>query len=231
MSGLFETIGAHDGRLLLWELHTERFCAGARKLGIEMPSLQGLRRRGEQELAHNGDDVLRMALLPAPSGGPARISLTTRRRVARSSPLGLHVAGDRRDGSHRDCDLKLEDRSFLDHAQDEAVAAGADEALLLDGEGRVLETWGHNVFFLRESRWCTPGENGLLLPGIARRLLIEEVQASIGDWRLEDLKASPAIFVTNAVYGARPAYLTSEQQGANGTSLATAWESILARLM
>ena len=232
MSALFETIGAHDGRLLLWELHVDRLASGARRLEIEMPSLQDLRSRGEQELVRSGHDVLRMALSPpAVQGDSARISLTTRSRIARSSPLRLHVASERRDASHRDSDLKLEDRGFLDGAQKEAVAAGADEAVLLDGDGRVLETWGHNLFFLRGSRWCTPGENGLFLPGIARRLLIEEVHAELGDWRLEDLEASPVLFVTNAVYGARPAYLTPEQQAASGTDLASVWNSILARLM
>jgi len=52
-------------------------------------------------------------------------------------------------------------------ASNEAVAAGADEALLLDTEGFVAEGSGENLFVVRDGVVRTPGTEAIL-PGITR---------------------------------------------------------------
>src|SRR5699024_11542709 len=57
-------------------------------------------------------------------------------------------------------------------ALNEALAAGADEALLLDPEGYVAEGSGENIFIVRDGVIYTP-ELTSCLHGITRRTLIQ----------------------------------------------------------
>jgi branched-subunit amino acid aminotransferase/4-amino-4-deoxychorismate lyase len=92
-----------------------------------------------------------------------------------------------------------------------ARAAGADDALLLALDGRVLETTTGNLFLWLGDELHTPAiTGGLLLPGVARAALIDELtNASVAvverDIWLAELEPGAAVFVTNAVHGPRPA--------------------------
>lgn len=57
-------------------------------------------------------------------------------------------------------------------AQGEAAQAGADEAILLDREGRVTEASSANVLALLDGVWCTPPVEVGLLDGITRGSLL-----------------------------------------------------------
>jgi len=54
-----------------------------------------------------------------------------------------------------------------------AKAKGAHEALIVDGEGRIVEGATSNVFFVRGGRLVTPSVESGILPGITRELLLE----------------------------------------------------------
>lgn len=60
----------------------------------------------------------------------------------------------------------------------EALAAGADEALILNQAGFVTEGTVRNVFFVNDSGFFTPPLSDGLLPGITRDLLLTAVDTS-----------------------------------------------------
>ena len=57
-------------------------------------------------------------------------------------------------------------------AKREVVAAGYDEAIMLDPQGYVSEASGENVFIIRDGKVSTPAPGGSLLVGITRDTVI-----------------------------------------------------------
>ncbi len=57
-------------------------------------------------------------------------------------------------------------------AKREALAGGYQEAILLDGEGRVSEASGENVWLVRDGVVITPGYGSAILGGITRDTLL-----------------------------------------------------------
>ena len=58
-------------------------------------------------------------------------------------------------------------------ARSEADAAGADEALLLNTAGFVVEGSGSNLFWVDEGTLCTPALAGGILEGVTRSVVLE----------------------------------------------------------
>jgi len=77
-----------------------------------------------------------------------------------------------------------------------------DVALFRPG-GQVMETSIRNIAFWREDRWVTPPLRVGCLPGIARRLLVEEGKIVEGEILTTDLKDGEILLLFNAVEGAR----------------------------
>ena len=64
-------------------------------------------------------------------------------------------------------------------AKTEAVAAGFDEALLMNSQGKVCEASGMNVFIVRDGKLITPGSDQDILEGITRDSILT-VAKSLG---------------------------------------------------
>jgi branched-subunit amino acid aminotransferase/4-amino-4-deoxychorismate lyase len=90
-----------------------------------------------------------------------------------------------------------------------ARAAGANEAILADGGGRVIEGAVTNIFCLFKGTLATPALGWGPLPGIirgkvlalARDLGVPTVEEAIA---VEALRAADEIFLTNSLIGIRP---------------------------
>jgi branched-chain amino acid aminotransferase len=63
-------------------------------------------------------------------------------------------------------------------ARAEAEAAGADEALLLNTKGRVVEAAAGNLFFVQDGVVCTPPVASGILPGVTRAVVLELCRAA-----------------------------------------------------
>lgn len=61
-------------------------------------------------------------------------------------------------------------------AKREVVAAGYDEAIMLDAQGYVSEASGENIFIVRDGKVSTPAHGGSLLVGITRDTVITLLQ-------------------------------------------------------
>ena len=65
-------------------------------------------------------------------------------------------------------------------AKSDAIAAGFDEAILLNERGHVSEGTGENVFILRDGRLATPPVVDNVLPGITRDTVIDIAANELG---------------------------------------------------
>jgi branched-chain amino acid aminotransferase len=91
----------------------------------------------------------------------------------------------------------------------EAMAAGYDEALLLDERGNVAEGSGENLFVVREGGLLTNDEHSSILLGVTRGAVIEIArdlgyQVEVGVIRLDDLYAADEAFFTGTAAEVTP---------------------------
>jgi branched-subunit amino acid aminotransferase/4-amino-4-deoxychorismate lyase len=92
-------------------------------------------------------------------------------------------------------------------AQRAAIEAGADVAVLVDGE-ELLETAEGNLVAVVDGALVTPPSDGRLLPGVTRDLVLEEGRAlgaevRVAPLRRTDVAAAQALLATSAVSGIR----------------------------
>ena len=120
MTALIETIRVQEGTAPLWPLHVARLRAASGALGIRLPHLAAPE--------GGADRVVRIAVA---AGG---VSFSVRDAAIPDS-IALRVTSH----AHAAYPWKTEDRLVFDLAHDEARHAGADDALLLTGEGIVAE--------------------------------------------------------------------------------------------
>ena len=91
----------------------------------------------------------------------------------------------------------------------EAMAAGYDEALLLDEVGNVAEGSGENLFVVREGSLLTNDEQSSILLGVTRDAVIEIARdlgykVEVGVIRLDDLIAAKEAFFTGTAAEVTP---------------------------
>jgi branched-chain amino acid aminotransferase len=94
-------------------------------------------------------------------------------------------------------------------AQRAAAAAGADDAIFVDDEGRMFEGATSNIFLARGGGLVTTPAEGAILPGVMRAAL-ERVAETSGIavieayGRVADLRGDDAMFLTSSVRGIVP---------------------------
>lgn len=209
-AGVFETLLVVRGAPVELDAHLERLQASAHELyGAAVPATArelAVERAAGMELGR-----LRLTLTPnaaAETGAPlveATVQPVDRTTVLPGWELALDLrtvaaAGWR--GAH-----KWADRRPLEALD---ARAAPEAALLLDGDGSVLETTRANVFSLGEDGVLrTPPLDGRILPGIARARVIELARATgieLHEERLtvRQLHAARELFATGSVRGIEP---------------------------
>ncbi|MDB5458699.1 MAG: aminotransferase class, partial [Caulobacteraceae bacterium] len=125
-----------------------------------------------------------------------------------ATPATAIVCGVRRNAGSPASRLKT--LSYLDNvlARREALARGADEALMLDGQGRLACASAANLFWIAGERLFTPALSCGVLDGViraevmaaaARRgVAVEEVEAPASA-----LDGAQALFLTSSLIGVR----------------------------
>lgn len=228
--GLFETVLSRDGELVLLEEHLDRMARGCEALGLPPLDRPRAQRLCEEAAATvSGRAAVRLTLT-AGSGGRGldrlvspypRLFATAAPAAKPESPAILVTATVRRnEGSPAS---RLKTLSYLDNvlAREEASAAGADEALMLNNQGHIACAAAANIFWLEGGRLVTPALQCGVLDGIMRTKTIESagalglpVEESCAG--LPRLAAAEAIFLTSSLIGLRPAgALNGKQFGPN----------------
>ncbi|CAN5752107.1 aminotransferase class IV [soil metagenome] len=213
--GLFETVLARAGELVELAAHLERMAAGCGVLGLPAPDGDQAERLMRQALAQAGLEGARAAVrltqtagsggrgLDRPPGPQPRLFATAAASAVPATPARLVVSTvARNEGSPAS---RLKSLSYLDNvlARREALAAGADEAVMLNGAGQVACAAAANLFWVRGGEVFTPALACGVLDGIVRRqvmtaVAVDEVAVGVGA-----LAAAEAIFLTNSLIGVR----------------------------
>lgn len=190
-----------DGTVRALDLHRARFDASCRARGVPGHHLGAfwaelgwrLPRTGawfpRAELTASGE--LRLRMRPAP---PLGTRLTVR----------PHPGPDPRTEPR----TKGPDLGRLAQVRAEAVAHGADEALLLSAEGFVLEGTTTSLLWWDGDTLCLPSASLPVVPGVTARLLVRlareaQVRVRFCHARLADLSGQET-WLVNALHGIRP---------------------------
>jgi branched-chain amino acid aminotransferase len=218
-TGVFEGIRCYETvegpALFRMDAHVDRLFASAKVYGIAMPytreelthaTCEVIRKNGftrcyVRPVAYLGTNTLgigaqcptEVAILAVPDLG----------KVPEASGLRLMISSwtkiDRRmiPSTAKACGQYLNSRL----ATQEAVAQGYDEALLLNGEGRVAEAAVANIFFAKDGVVHTNDETSSILLGITRDSAIKLAQSlglrvEIGEIAVEDLREADEVFLT-----------------------------------
>jgi len=106
---------------------------------------------------------------------------------------------------------RIKSISYLNNllAHSEAIAAGADEAILLNERGFVAECSTSNIFLVVEGRLLTPSEESGILPGVTREVVVElahglGIAAAVGEIPSANLLSAEEAFLTNSVIEVMP---------------------------
>ena len=220
--GLFETLLVVNDRPFRLAQHLERMSRGADFLKIRCPftpeELQGF---AGQLIEKNQmpEAILRVVLTRGPGergytprpGGHPTVAMTLHPVATSCRPVRwkLVTASYRILATDPLASFKTLNKLTHVMARAEAVAKGADEALLLNTNGEVAETASGNLFWVSRNRVCTVPAGRGALPGITRAVVLEICQA-LGlptDQRIikpEALRMAKGIFITQSAFGIVP---------------------------
>ncbi len=225
--GLFETLRAYQGVAFGLPEHLARMRDSALLLQIPMPWEE--EREAERIIAEllerNGlagpgaaDAYIRITLTGGRHGGglglqrPGPSTVFIVARPFEGFPeswyrhgLRLIVSGIRRNSGSPITRMKTINGLDSLLARQEALDAGAQEALFLDSRGFLSEGTSSNFFFAWGEKLCTPSLECGALPGMARTLITGRlcpqlgVPVEEGEFTLEDLETSSEAFISNSL--------------------------------
>jgi len=215
----FETLRVYDGTPFRLSEHVGRLAQSAARLGLPAPDVEGVREVAGLALAaagsHDGDAVLRLYWTP---GAPGRQATA----VALVSPVPDWIEAVRANGQRlvslpfpaRSAPWLLPGTKSVSYATNVAAEAearrrGADDAVLVDLDGTVLEGPVTNVWWREGTRLITPALELGILAGETRAALIELAtsigyETEEGIHGLDRLLAAEEVFTSSSVREVMP---------------------------
>jgi len=216
--GLFETLRICNGRPFRWAQHLERLQRGAEFLKIKLPVAPGkLLAAAGKLIAKNKmpDAVLRIAL----SRGVGLRGYSPKGANSPTLVMSLHPAPDAGSGTWKlvtasfrlpvnDSLARFKTANKLTQilARAEADEAGADDALLLNARGRVVEATAGNLFWVSKDVVCTPPVSAGILPGVTRAVILEicrklKIKPRERAPRAQELFSAQGVFLSLSSWG------------------------------
>ena len=215
--GVFETLLVHRSEPVWWREHWRRLQRGAQALGLPLPEEDELRHACAGLLAEEGGAaraVLKI-LLTRGSGGrgyapPADARPTvviSRHEAPAPSRRGLHLRWARTTLAIQPALAGIKHCNRLEQvlARAEWDDPDIDEALMCDGEDRVVSATAANLFALVGGRWLTPSVERCGVAGIAREWILGQVPgAAVADLSAAEVSHADALLLCNSVRGILP---------------------------
>ena len=230
--GLFETILVRNGVGAFLDQHMARLWIGLEALKIPAPKLPDLDQiiaRLADSCAPGCDGVARFTISRGVSGrglvfeptneNYPTMLLTVRPLAKRSTaPMFVKISSFCR--PEKSVAARHKTLNYLDNilARNEAAAEGFDEAIMLNGLGRIACASVANVFIIdKHGVISTPPINEGALPGIVREKILEagsQIGLSVSEAPLEvsDLGRN-FVFLTNSLIGLRQASVEEQAKG------------------
>lgn len=213
--GLFETMLARAGAALRLDAHLARLRAGAAVLRIDpLPTDADIAAALDAVLRANGlaDAALRLTVtrgpagrgLPPPNDARPTVLAAAAPLPAPPAPARVIIARTTR-RNERSALSGVKSLNRLDDvlARVEAAERGADDGLLLNGAGFLVESTVANLFVVIDGELATPPLSDGALPGTVRAVLIADHGAVERQLTEADLGIAEEAFLTNAL-GLRP---------------------------
>ncbi len=225
--GVWEGLRLHKGRLLFLETHLDRLYRGLATIALDIglspaeltaeiqrllaanqmehgAHLRLMVTRGEKAAANQDPrnwlgkpTIVITAEYKSPSPEIVTRGLSLFTSSIRCTPADMF-------------DMRLNSHSRLNLIQAllEAIAAGADEALMLDPNGRVSSCNATNFFWVKDGRVRTStGDfcfNGVTRANVIALCRDEGVPITLGDFELDDVLTADEAFVTGTFGGLTP---------------------------
>ncbi|MCY3853600.1 MAG: aminodeoxychorismate lyase [Gammaproteobacteria bacterium] len=219
--GLFETLAVFEGKIRCWADHWRRLNEGCQQLGLHCPE-QALLEREVYELSEGAPRKVVKILLTRGSG-PRGYRIpekgTTRRILTASDWPGYPPQHAREGVRARLCQTRLGHNpalAGLKHCNRlEQVLARqewqdeAEEGLMLDVDGNVIEGTMSNVFLVFNDALMTPDVSRCGVAGVTRQRIIDRspelgIPVEITEITLERLHDAQALFLCNTLIGLWP---------------------------
>ena len=218
---VFETIATHGGRPFMLVDHIRRLRHSAELVYIDLPVDEPtLCSEVEAAVAESGNSecYLRLTVTrgigglgldPGLSENSCRILIVT---PLQRPPLVAYENGvsaisyrpQRTAESTQASGAKVGNYLVAVLAMRQARPSNANEALIVNSEGRVVEGATSNLFVRFGGEFVTPPESAGILPGITRQLVLEvaeraKISVSYRCPTLSELSAADEIFITSSV--------------------------------
>ncbi len=223
--GLFETMRSYSGRVFRLHRHLARLTRSAEKLNIAAAlDAYGLEQAIYKTLEANklADARIRLTVsageggrgLAPPTSGAITVIVVAERLLPpppRVYDEGIRAAivSLRRNSQSPLSGIKSLNylEGFIAHS--EALALGADEAIMLNERGFVAESSTSNIFLVAAGRLLTPSRVSGILPGITREAILElaqalDIEAVEGEIPPSDLLRADEAFLTNSIIEVMP---------------------------
>ncbi len=222
--GVFETIRIHNGQLMLWAAHLKRLLNGLQRLLLN-PGLdfsEQLRAHAESVAESRADGILRIVVTAeAEEGGyrrrdPVRLLISLQTRKAPEVPatwyeqgVAVTVCQQRLAGPAGLAGIKHLNRIEQILATRELADVDAQEGLMLDLAGNVIEGTRTNVFLRDAAGWHTPDLSACGVQGTLRDALLPGLAAAGEDVAVAVIPQSALagvqeMFLCNSVSGVWP---------------------------
>jgi len=168
---IFETARVYAGRPFLLDRHLARFGRSAERVGLPGPDARECERLAQLVIGASPEKDLAL-----------RLYWTGRALVATAAEIDPGLEAQRERGLRlvtvtwsTGALASAKSTSYAENmvAQDGAVAAGADDALLVSSDGTVLEAPTANVFWREGDTLFAPSLYLPILAGVTRGLLLE----------------------------------------------------------
>ena len=201
---VFETARVYGGNPFRLDEHLARFAVSAERLRLPLPDADECRRLAEVVVGASSDTDLALRLY-----WTGRTLVVTAGRIdpgleaQRSRGLRLAVV-------HWSTGAlaSAKSMSYAENmgAQDAAIAAGADDALLVAHDGTVLEAPTANVFWREGERLLTPALDLPILAGVTRAALLEigDRETEEGVFQLDRLLRADEVFLCSSIREVMP---------------------------
>lgn len=230
--GIFETMRAVNGELVDFPEHWQRLCQGLEKINVPQPMSMA---EGKAQCLHclelNHLDTAPLSGIRltvtygegprglAPVANPTPTVAIMAFPVAKKQlpPVKLIISDYVKNQLSPLNNVKT--LNYLENslAKQQALAAGADEAIILNTVGRVAECTTSNIFVVKNGELFTPAIAEGALAGITRQTILdqakrENIAAHETALTVDALMEADEVFITNSVTPVRPVAQIGQQQ-------------------
>lgn len=216
--GVFRTLVVRDGKPQHWQRHYQKIRHDCTSLGIVCPDFEILSVELAGLALEHSNAVFKLIVTrgqtvrgyaPAPEALPTHIWDVAPLPVYPDTQQGVTLSLCTLRLGHQPRLAGIKHLNRLENVLAAAECADADEGLLLDCGGLIIEGVRSNVFLVSRGRLITPDLSRCGVAGVQRDRVIAcagklGMTTEVRDVGLEELRAADELFLTNSVFGLWP---------------------------